>query len=104
MQDNTNLLQRGALTAVIGCSSMADGNMISDETGSFTAPGTPSETTSAASSPPFTPTISQSDTVDVGTAPDRHASDDGFRPSPVSWHTLPGNGYSEGSTPNASGT
>jgi len=104
VQDNTHLLQRGPLTAVIGCSSMADGNMISDETGSYTAPGTASETTSAASAPAYTPTIGQSDKVPIGTAPERHASDDGYRPAPVAWKTLPDNGYSEGSTPNANGT
>lgn len=91
MQDLKGLLPS---TPLIGNSSMAEGNTISDQAGSYTAPGSVSEQT--ASVTPRQPVAGlPAPPQPVGTEPPDRKASEGYRPSPVSWGTLPVNGYSK---------
>ena len=86
MEDLAHLLPASALT---GDSSMAGGNMVSDQSGAMSAPGSESEQMQGI--PVHTPV------VDTPPRAPRTVMEDGgsYRPSPVAWSMLPQNGYSE---------
>jgi len=77
------------LGALIGYSSMAATNTVSDETGSMTAPGTPSESSDQAHIQ--RPDVSAADHVPVNGTADRIR--EGHPGGGMSWTTLTGNGY-----------
>jgi hypothetical protein len=91
-EDLAHLLPSSPLT---GNSSMCATNTVSDQTGSLTAPGSPSEQTEAI--PARAPAAAQQQggpQVPVGSLREKSGLDSSYRPGPVAWALLPQNGYS----------
>ena len=91
MQDLANMLPSSPL---IGNSSMAASNTISDQTGSLTAPGSESE--QSAGTRVGTPVAGHGTGPEqpVGSPKDRSGSGSSYTPGTVAWALLPANGYS----------
>jgi len=85
MQNLANLLPSAPLT---GNSSMAASNTITDQAGSFTASGSPSEAADGipmrAPQPQIDPAVSMAATEDSASGPAAAAQ---------AWHTMPGMGF-----------
>lgn len=80
MQDLSSRLPSAPLT---GNSSMHATNTVTDETGSMTAPGSPSEASTGARTESPGPSVPAVQGPSVGT------TGSGYSPSPVSWKAAP---------------